>query len=93
MSGLGWLFRDHTGVFFTSPSKAGGKALAAEIVELMSAQWEAGFRDVIFEGDNISVMNAIHSSEVELSSGGAIVANVLHVDLSYNMMNFSFVKR
>ena len=89
---------DHMGVFFAGVSKTGGEVSSAEIAELMTVReaiiftWEAGFRDVIFEGDNIIVMNAIRSNEIGLTSGGAIVVDVFQVGLSCNRVSFSFCK-
>lgn len=40
-------------------------------------RWEARFRDVTFEGDNITMMNVIRLNRVRLSLGGMLVANVV----------------
>lgn len=60
--------------------------MSAEIAELMAAReaimfaWEAGFRDVILESDNFSVMNAFRSNEVGFSFGGGIGTDVFQMD-------------
>jgi len=55
--------------------------------------WEAGFRDVILEGDNINVMNVVRSKEVSLASGGAIIADVFQVGMSCDRVSYYFFKR
>lgn len=55
--------------------------------------WKAGFRDVILEGNNISVMNSICSNEAGLSSCGAIVADINQMSTYCNRVSFFFIKR
>lgn len=77
--GVGGVVRDHMGGFFSGLSKVGCKVSSTEISELVAARevlsfaWEAGFRDVILEGDNLSVMNAIRANEFGLLSRGHLL--------------------
>lgn len=67
-----------------------------EVVEMVVAfeaikfASKAGFRDVIIEGDNIFVINAICSNEESLASCGATVANIVRMSRSYNRVNIFF---
>ena len=58
--GVGVVIRDHSGDFFAGMSKRGLEVNSAEMAELLAAReaikfaLEAGFRDVLLEGDSIS---------------------------------------
>lgn len=87
------------GVFFARLSKAGSTTSSVEIAEIMAAweaivfAWESGFQDVILEGDNITIMNAICSNEIGLSSSSMLFADIFQMDLFCNRVSFSFAKR
>lgn len=55
---------------------------------------EVDFRDVILEGNNLSMMNYIRSNEEFLTSCGATTAlGIIRMSRSCNRVRFSFVKR
>lgn len=51
------------------------------------------FRDIILEGDNVSVFSAFKANEDGFALGGAIVANVSRVNRFCKVLSFSFVKQ
>lgn len=65
---------DHMGEFYASLSKMGIKAASTEVTEMVAAfevikfGLEVDFRDVIHEGNNISVINDVCSNEESLIS-------------------------
>lgn len=55
---------------------------------------EVGFRgELVLEGDNLSVVNALISEDKVLAVGGIIVENILRLRQAPQSLEFSFVKR
>lgn len=54
---------------------------------------EARFRDIIIEGDNLEVINAICSHEYGLTSAGVVVANIGKFCGFCNTLSFFLYKR
>ena len=79
---IGAMIRDYRGEFFASMSKLGGKVALVEAAEFVATREaimfavDADFRDIVLEGDNLGVINAIWQDEEAMSSAGAIVANI-----------------
>lgn len=96
---IGVVIRDHMGEFYAGLSKGGCKALSAENAELEAAReavtfaLEAGFRKIILERDNITVINAIRISEFGFASVSAVVADIIKMGLSCNKVSFYLVTR
>lgn len=44
--------------------------------EVLKFTIKAGFRDVLLEGDNLSVMNAVRSYKYGLTAGGAFMVDI-----------------
>ena len=97
--GIGVVVRDHMGEFFAGMTKVGEKASSAEVAELVAAREaivfavEAGFSNLVLEGDNLVVMNSLQSSKDDLASGGTIVADIINLRALCPSIEFTFVKR
>ena len=61
--GIGLVVQDYRGEFYAGMSKLGNIVASAETVELVAARealnfaLDAGFRDIILEGNNLSIIN------------------------------------
>ena len=91
------VIHDHTCDFYAGLSKNDCKVSSAEAAKLVAAleainfAVDAGFRNILLEGDNLGVINAIR--EDGLDSRGAIVVDIIRASLFCNSLQFSFVKR
>lgn len=78
--GIGVVIWGHKGDFFAEMSKRVADAYSMEMAELLVAQeamgftLEVGFKDIVLEGDNCSIMNAIRLNEYGLPVGKTMVA-------------------
>lgn len=61
--------------------------------EAISFTIDAGIREIMLEGVNLAVINAIRSNEDSLNSAATIVADNGRVCCSYNRLVLSFVTR
>lgn len=55
--------------------------------------FEASFRNIILEDDNLGVINAIRDNKDGLGSAGAVVANIRRARNDSTSFFVSFVKR
>lgn len=82
---IGVVIRDHTGDFFAGISKKGTRVFSAKATEFVAAKEalcfaiDVRFRDIVSEGDNVLVINAIKGREDGVPLGGVAVANIAKV--------------
>lgn len=92
------MIRDHRGEFYAGLSKFTHKVPTPEAAELLAGlkalnlAIDAGFRNLVLEGDNASVINALQQYEDGLVLG-FLVANICGLSQRCNAYSFSFIKR
>ena len=91
-SGCGAVVRNEMGLVMVALSAKGSPVMDSEEAEAMAC-WktmefvvDAGFSEIILEGDNVNVMKAISSLSVNLSQLGLI-----YEDIQYSSMLVVFI--
>ena len=73
-----------------------GESVVAEIIACRRAlefAGEAGFTDLVVEGDNLSVMKSLAASETDHSWLGHIIQDIKGLTRSFRNVSFSYVRR
>lgn len=98
-SGFGAIVRNDKGEVMAAISARGPPVVDSEEAEVLACRravefaMEAGFRELIIEGDNVNVMKTIMSSNVNYSRLGHIYEDIGCMSLNLHTVLFSCVKR
>ena len=82
ITGLGVVVRDSSGMFMAARALKIEGCLDPHRAELLAARegiifaWDAGFRQIILEGDARNVYSSIENSEEDLSYNGSIIRDI-----------------
>ena len=97
--GVGAMIRNEKGKVMAAMSARGPHvidSIAAEVIACRRAlefACEAGFTDLVVEGDNLSVMKLLAASEPDHSWLGHIIQDIKWLTRSLRMVSFSYVRR
>ena len=99
MSGFGAMIRNEQGEVMAALSAIGPSVSCSEEAETMACRKavefavDAGFSELMIEGDSVNVMKAISSSIPVLSVAGNVVADIQWIIRGPRRVSFNWVKR
>ncbi|KAK9265704.1 hypothetical protein L1049_001698 [Liquidambar formosana] len=96
--GMGVVARDHEGQVIAVASKKISGSFEALEVEAMATRFatgfakDLGFRSMIFEGDNLEVINALTSHDALFIAVGLVIEDAYYeAKSSFDMFHFSHI--
>ncbi|XP_023886860.1 uncharacterized protein LOC111998965 [Quercus suber] len=93
------IIRNDKGKVMAAMSAGGPLVSSSEEAELLACRkavdfaTDAGFSELVIEGDNSNVMRALSSSLADLSLLGNVVDDVRHLVLGMHWVTFSCIRR
>ena len=97
-TGFGAIIRNDKGEVMAAMSTRGPPVSSSEEAELLACRkaveftTDAGFSELVIEGDNSNVMKALSSSLVDQSLLGNMVDDVCHLVCGMHWINFSCIR-
>ena len=97
--GFGAIIQNDKGEVMAAMAAVGPPVSSSEEAKLLACRkavefaTDAGFPELVTEGDNSNVMRAISSSMADLSLLGNVVDDVHHLVFGLNCVNFSYTTR
>ena len=97
--GFGAIIQNDKGEVMAAMAAVGPPVSSSEEAKLLACRkavefaTDAGFPELVIEGDNSNVMRAISSSMADLSLLGNVVDDVHHLVFGLNCVNFSYTTR
>ena len=98
-TGVGAIIQNEQGQVMAAMTASGPKANSSEEAELLACRRsmefavDAGFTKLIIEGDNVNVMQAISSSQINCSLLGYVVDDIRHLVHCLEWARISFTRR
>ncbi|XP_065637085.1 uncharacterized protein LOC136070709 [Quercus suber] len=98
-SGVGVIIRNGNGLVMAALSARGPTVMDSDEAEVLACRrglefaLEAGFGDLIVEGDNLNVMRAVVSNRSDWSRLGNLVDDVRHLAGRLRLVDFQCIRR
>nr|XP_023892017.1 uncharacterized protein LOC112004019 [Quercus suber] len=98
-SGIGAVIRNDNGEVMAAMSARGPLVADSAVAEVLACRRamefarEAGFTELVVEGDNLCVMKALAASEVDRSWLGHIIQDIKWLARNFRRISFSYVRR
>ena len=98
-SGVGAMIQNEKGEVMAAMSAKGPHVVDSAVAEVIACRralefaCEAGFTDLVVEGDNLSVMKSLAASKTDHSWLGHIIQDIKWLTRSFRKVLFSYVRR
>ena len=98
-SGVGAMIRNEKGEVMAAMSVRGPQVVESAVAKIIACRralefvGEAGFTDLVVEGDNLSVMKSLATSETDHSWLGHIIQDIKWLTRSFQNVSFSYMRR